>query len=318
MGNCLVTKLKGVVDNPNLPKFGNLMLQVTEHPGEGICANYAFINIKACQIITHGGYVGTSPADLANQKTVLDIPANAYTIFFISNGTYTIEITEKYTIKHLSRTNENYQQLIVPNDAAKFKYLTELVSFSFAGTGTPEIAALGGSITGKLSDFGNLTKLVDFNINTANRLIGTPSDLIGMAGTLENLNFGSCVGITGNVSEFGPFIHLINMDLYDANVSGSFESLVQGQCAAGRTSCESLYSPGFLRKRSFGNVSGDDSYRQYLSWESASKMCIYAGSVPEIPNATKVYVMGYTDGEIATKTASGGIWEGKEVVKVDA
>ena len=50
-----------------------------------------------------------------------------------------------------------------------------------------------------------------------------------------------------------------------------------------------------------------------LHWNGSKCYILYA-------NLTKIYCYGYTDGEIATNCASGGIWEGisvSNVTKVD-
>jgi hypothetical protein len=318
MGNCLVTKLKGVVDNPNLPKICSLIIPVTASSKPDAGGAYYVKNAKACQIIANGGYVGTSSADLSNHKTSLNIEAGRTTTFWVSNGSYSIEITEKYSLIEINANSEG-ACCMGPVDTAEFKYCTDLSTFGIARASVPETMALGGPVTGKLSDLSLLTKMVNLSLNAAISVKGTLSDIVGMAGTLKSINLGSSKNITGTLAEFGPFIHLEYMDIYNANIFGTFESFVQAQCEAGRTSYEGLFSPGFMRHgRSFGGQE-DNDYWQYLSWESASKMYIYVGaSGTGISATTKVYVKGYTDGEIATKTASGGIWEGKEVVKVDA
>ena len=48
-----------------------------------------------------------------------------------------------------------------------------------------------------------------------------------------------------------------------------------------------------------------------INWESATKVWVKPSFYDGI------FCVGYTDGEIATNTAAGGIWEGRTVLRCD-
>jgi hypothetical protein len=109
MGNCLVTKLKGVVDNPNLPKLGEMTLTATYYSGTidwGNCC-LELTNTQDCVISISGdGYfVLDNFEDLDNPSarlTTYTLPANTRKGMFFSNGNYKVKISNKYTLTHFS------------------------------------------------------------------------------------------------------------------------------------------------------------------------------------------------------------------------
>lgn len=95
------------------------------------------------------------------------------------------------------------------------------------------------------------------------------------------------------------------------NVDVDLVTLVKTWIQNGRSTSGSL--SGYFESGCKFNGTPLSSYHTYvnrtLTWESASKIWLPAGN--------KILCVGYSDADIATKTASGGVWEGKTVVKCD-
>lgn len=146
MGNCLVTKLKGVVDNDNLPKFNALKI----HFDAGNSGQYGSLRIEAPVIDadTNNGYIADSSADLQNQDTHIST-ADALSLY-ASNVEMDIEITPKYDITKL-QTIDNRASF----DTNDVKYLTKLTNLFIKNY----------SCTGNFEDLVKLTNLEQLNVS---------------------------------------------------------------------------------------------------------------------------------------------------------
>lgn len=93
-------------------------------------------------------------------------------------------------------------------------------------------------------------------------------------------------------------------------IVGKIEDLIKGMVVYGRAQ----ESTGLTFKSgtsiSYGNHNFAEAFTGVLKWENANKS--YYESISD----NLLYCMGYTSTEIATKTASGGVWYGKTVISV--
>lgn len=103
MGNCLVTKLKGEVNNDNLPKLGVLKLHVNliDSPSAVNCrltlTTNAAINVKVVPG-SGNGYFGTNYSTIESEhKTELDNISGTVNLYF-AEVECDIEITNKYSL----------------------------------------------------------------------------------------------------------------------------------------------------------------------------------------------------------------------------
>ena len=100
---CLVTKLKGVVDNPNLPKLGYIKIHINNQNNSGICAFWCEStgNIEANIVGDTNAYFykGTYSERTDQTTTISGISSTAG--YRLSEGEYDIEIYSKYALTTL-------------------------------------------------------------------------------------------------------------------------------------------------------------------------------------------------------------------------
>ena len=226
MGNCLVTKLRDVIDNPALPKLGTIRftLEVGRTPTRNNVF-HATENNKSLLTIISGPVGGTikavrepSSSDVDKGTSFyLDISLDSYT--FSVPGTYVIEITNKYFIKTFRVT-----ELITCN-TEEFKSLSAL-----QGT----LTLSGPGVTGKLKDLikNTITEYVFTRLNVS----GSLTDFAG-----RNISTIICTSLelmTGDISVFSGNQSLTVLALNGSfNVAGSISqinnipNLTNFQCA---------------------------------------------------------------------------------------
>lgn len=98
MDNCLVTKLKGVVDNDNLLKLGEMVVKfdVAETVSDDFLA-ITVSNTKPCVATVKNGTFMNSDYS-ASEGTEKSIPADTAVVLRVSNTGADVHITEKYTL----------------------------------------------------------------------------------------------------------------------------------------------------------------------------------------------------------------------------
>lgn len=229
MENCLVTKLKGVVNNDNLEKLGVIKLQMTPYTSNSkyylafyLGANQHEITVKDSTIVSaissgltekiddhHARYLGTATKRngiievSSNSDTFVEID-NKYNLEYFSFGnsrvTHIVGGLDKVSAGVKSIMISNYQDEINTNELLRF---TSIEEFS--------IGSIFYSIVGDLSSIASLTALTTFIANNAkNKISGDISTL----GSLVNLQD---FFVSGNKS-----------------ITGSLEGFVAAQRAAGR------------------------------------------------------------------------------------
>lgn len=187
MNDCLVTKLKGTVDNPNLPKLGILAVDVfsianfTEQNSTiTIYAGDKDIHVK---VVSGGGYMGNSWATLSSdQLTEVIVPANGHKGIPVSDFNGRIEIDNKYYIEQLIlgvNTSEVKSRFSI-GDLANINYPNELTTLYV------NISGAEGDIQ-NLKDYPN----IDFWA-VGNKLV--TGDVTGLENTNINLIGTKCYG----------------------------------------------------------------------------------------------------------------------------
>lgn len=219
VNNCLVTKLKGNVDNANLLKMGEIRFGVK---------GTAFLSIKAVSgksvvatIIEGTGTFNathTNTVTLTNSTTVASITASTPCI---------ISINDKYSIEDLLINNGQFDY----NDASTLEYCTNLKSVS--------------DFSFNITDFVNLKNKANissiyfaakepFNIDTVTgydslEILETSTAVDGNINTI-NLNFPSIKSlrlggkITGDASIFATSVETPILKSTDTNVANTHVS----------------------------------------------------------------------------------------------
>lgn len=323
MENCLVKKLKSVVNNSDLTTLGALKLNVSKKTISNI--NQQKLNIRAVEdiiVTAYGsGYFGTdNVSNIESQHyTTLSIPANTTTVLFFKNEDYTVEIKSKYGLFTFSNAEVSNSIVSINIDDLSYSYslhyiaiegtssvgnikelssLTELLTLNTANT----------QIKGELQDISTLTTLTSLYISNCSNIKGSLSALQNMT-SLQTLSFNH-TNIIGTTQDLGKLTSLSVCYVNRDTMSGTIEEFVATQINGGRLSVSSPVFIGNLTKfATFGGQYYNDA-NCLVTWESNNKIVVYAGGT-SIAACTYVYAKGATAEEIAA-------WEqdGKTVVVV--
>ena len=212
MGNCLVTKLKGTVQNSNLLRVGEMRLCVNriDNPSsETQRINLNFTEDVKLEIIGDGYF--TNNTLVSNLGKSLIAKANVETLVYFSNGDFEIAILNKYALTKID-TSTNKKTAI--KDIADLKY----------SSGLKYLATNRVENVGYFSDIKSLTNLGYLNVSNAN-INGNLSDLKSFT-HLGYLIIGNTSNkITGNVSSLKDMTSLNTLAIQNSDVIGDLATL---------------------------------------------------------------------------------------------
>lgn len=239
--DCLVTKLKGIVNDDSLYGLGEIRISKSyadEFTQIGQSFRIAFIKDATIRIIGDG-YFTDSTGSSNNGKTI-ECTANTAVNFYVSNGNFEIALSDKYSIVYLGLSkadeatgsyNYNKTKNIVGNLDA-LKYCTNMKTF---------VAGIISNIQGDLKILGYLPSLRTLDISQTK--------------------------ISGNISVLKCPLESLNIDRC-ANIIGSVESFVAAQRGAGRTTGSCKLNVGSDSPITFDGSKLDNSNNS-LSWTSS-------------------------------------------------
>lgn len=227
MNECLVTKLKGVVDNNNLPYFGGLVLTVIPNPGNyDLDKDYSIKLYGATKI----KIIGTGSVYLFNEAVTVtdehDIVGNCY--MKCAPGDYKVVIISKYDI-----TSTGYFSGAATPYGRGIYY--DLADLAYSKTGN--ISANGAMLRGELINKNPLlTRIyIESNITSPEK-----QDYKVNVESLEGCNMTEVAVRNsysyGDINTVKNCVGLTSLDLPYTNVSGDIKTFCLGQVAAGRTS----------------------------------------------------------------------------------
>lgn len=218
--NCLVTKLKAVVNNSNLKKLGVLDIYGTGN---------ADIALRCSSPITVKCISGSMYLDQARTQPitekVIPVSASSSTVYIV-NGTH-IEVSSKYNITFVYAT------------PATDKMSTEYFKYS---TGITRLTV--PQIKGKLSDLSGLTscttlELVGTSVPYNVELEGAASDIAGLTALIK-INLVRAQHIYGSFESLGKCIALTDIKIAETRIGGTVEAFVARQRGAGRTTASNI------------------------------------------------------------------------------
>ena len=295
--NCLVTKLKGTVDNKNLPKLGEFIIHTTQRTitnpslqqGLGIgCKAGEQVAVR----ILGNGYLADTVEGLEGSTLKEYIVTSPGKKLFFTNGNYDIYIGNKYNCPIISTndTENNYKPIFQLNlDELAYSPLTILSAY-FTDT------------YGSIDSFKNITTLERIELTLADHeASGNIESLLGSKDVLQKMVFGVMPNIIVRASDIGKFTALTDFNVYGATCSGSVEEIVAGQIDNGRTPGDNVMRcPGLLRAFTFGgNLYNDYEGLTDISFESKTKILLLyhpGGSL-----TPTVFISGYTVEETQIK-----------------
>lgn len=248
MKKCLVTKLNGVSNNPDLIKLDELVITLNATKvGAWFCVTAAdketaSISVKFNKTVSYGS--GNSPEEAVNRTDITEVTINPGIIpFFFAKetGTIKVSISSKSNIASLltSSTTASGMEIV---DVKGFSYLSNLKTIENKD-GNLNIGTLSGfkSLSKVLLSKGEglLKSFTNCPLKTLHLLssgiVGTLSDLVNIP-TLTDLNFQYSNSITGNISDLSRLTSLKSLSVVGTNLTGTIESLANGMKNAGRNS----------------------------------------------------------------------------------
>lgn len=283
MSTCLVTKLNAAI-TADLPIFNTIILKlnipegathrITIEPVQGETINLSVVG---------EGYISLFGTSL-QQKI---IPVTKESAIVCSEGTYNLNIENKYAIKNININLDDSSSERVITDMSEFAYSLNVNQLLLRGQ-------LSNADTKYLSKLVNLTRLY-FNM----LLTGDISNLKNCT-ALENF-----VAINSSIT--GDIVHLGNcplktLSIYNTKVNGSWESFIQKQRENGRLSWEDFKIQGVseMKVTLGGSVPGGVASNSYLYW-TENTITLYGDSIANINDPSKachIYAQGATQQQI--------------------
>ena len=217
--DCLVTKLKGAVDDSSLMHIGEFRIgisQVESPSSKTQSFNFIFTKDARLEIIGDGYF--TDKALTANKGKTLDIVANTPTDVYVSTGNLEIAILDKYSLDRVIFGNN--AEVVTSNQMNNRSMNINDLKYS---TRLKNINVSSNKVTGDLSSIKNLTKLVDLSIANS-QVFGDLSNIKNL--TKLSLLYINNTKISGNISAISNLVNLTIINMIDATqLSGDLSSL---------------------------------------------------------------------------------------------
>ena len=234
MGNCLVTKLNGVVNNGALEKLGVLKITVTQQTLPNVTRDkdtrLIKFNISDRDNITikcnGNGYVVENFDHIDEPayqlKTItLDAGTTGKNLWF-ANDNYTIEINNKYAISSMF-TPGNYSYRVLFHYDDSLKSCVDLQSFTLNGDNPDFISSIFPvTIENVCLKYGQFNTSISYFTKYT---------------SLKTLDLGY-TNISGVIDDISELIQLTTFNLFGlkCTITGSLESLIEKMIGNGRSS----------------------------------------------------------------------------------
>lgn len=296
MGNCLKIQLKAVVNNPDLPIYNAIVVDVKEVANPTADTQWVIVQGEGVSIEVPLEYPMTDSQHFAN-GTYKAIIRNKYAI----SGNLALGASSALDINQL---NGCAGITSIEGTAAKrgnIKSLSLLTNLTKATLkDSPEL-------TGDISVFANMPNLTNVDISKT----GVQGDIACFSTLtgITNLKLSLSPGITGNIESLGNLTQLTTIPVvHGTNIHGSFDEFVSRQVTAGRNTYAAGIGgsvAGLLNNCTFGGkkrTSGNEW--TWPSWDGANKVVVYVGA-NNYQNCLTIYEKGATAEEIAAWNAAG-------------
>lgn len=225
MNECLVTTLKSVVNDDNLHKLGDIIAEKRsdiENTSDYCYMKFASPDDLSVEIINDGQFCefdSGTPNPSAGKTVVL--PAEITQQIWVTMGTR-FRIMPRYNMTEWScnRTNINFDD---------FSYMSNLKNI---------YATFVNEVTGSLATIANLPVLESFIMSGDTGKRVQIYDTIEVFAKQKTLRMFGCMRtyVQGDLTiAFGSNTNIERLEIADTNITGSIESFVTAQIAAGRS-----------------------------------------------------------------------------------
>ena len=274
---CLVTKLKGTVNNNTLTKVGELRIKFSKVQTASASTQYLNISVKSNQTISivGEGYFTDSALSQNKGKTISISGAN--NTVYVSNTGCEVSVPDKYNITDLSFGN---------NDARIFNKELDLNDLSYSPLNSLYLPY--SNLTGSLDGLRNITSILSLNIIGANDT-GDLDSLKGLT-SLTSLSLAN-TNVTGDLDSLKGLTSLTSLSLANTNVTGDISSLQR------LTSLATL-NLGCVNTMIIGNI---DIFKSFAKLSSLSlKYSKLSGDIATLPSNCRFLSMQNDKGSSVT------------------
>lgn len=331
--NCLWTRLRAVVNDPDLEVLeiddGTLNINVTQSSEALVPATQQRFRIAVTEPVTlstTGNYMALvdGSGNVGSYTNTLTIPASQNTTIQVMNVTCVINVDKA----------EALRLFYLPTNASQHSIISVRLGSLSAATALSELRLSFSASSGDIASLADCTGLEYLALDACSGITG---DVASLASLNPDHAYINQTGVTGDISAFSGWTNIEVLLFYNtalggnivsmgsltslmytgfdgiatSKCSGSVEEFVAAQIAAGRTTCslgstnaETLRIITLLHNFTFGGskiLSGTTLYYTAVTWESASKIAVFAGTGSNVADLTHVYAKGYTQQEASQK-----------------
>jgi hypothetical protein len=218
--DCLITKLKGTVNDDTLMKIGEIRIVKTKATGwDTATQNFAIKFNKDVELEIVGDGYFTDKTGSSNLGKTKKITANTETGVYVSNSDFEISIPDKYA---LTKLKLHYQSADGWSKYPETKYVKGGLSAFIYSTNLEELGLNTILNLGDISPIKNLTKLTKIDFEG--------SSVTGDISALQNLTALTDISlsgtqVSGDISALSGLTALTNISLYSTQVTGNLDSL---------------------------------------------------------------------------------------------
>ena len=219
MGNCLVTKLKSVVDNNNLEKLGTIKFIV--HQVENATSDNRWLGVNGSELVFNPvGITRPSSYSVSNNEGYLEVKPK-YNVTEIMFGSDRSSIAIQSTLECVVKYNSNLSQL-----RGIFSEKQDLIAFKDAlCKNSLKTLFLPGTLYGEIKNLAEYTALESITAYLNPQIKGNIIDIASMI-SLTYANFSGS-GLVGELNSLAQAM----WDAPNSRRSGSFNiDLVATKC----------------------------------------------------------------------------------------
>lgn len=274
--NCLVTKLKGVVDNNNLPKYGELLWRISSD--DVITIEFPIYIWKNCNVEVTGDLSIWDFKETTNYGQTYhyenSTPTHNLSIK-IKGSSGDISFTDKYSMFDNPTNTVTVYDTVYDNDIKSLKYWlksTKLFLSVFGGKSASQNRYV--KRTGTLNDIVEIgVPFTSLDIGYSKNISGNIATIAALKNTLTKFSaYGT--PLSGSIEDLGECTLLVTLNFNnDINIGGTVEGFVARQRAAGRTTAEFTQFDMSYSKVTFNGHTLTGSTNNTLLWTANTITC---------------------------------------------
>lgn len=255
--DCLVTKLKGSVNDLTIPKLGSFIFKGYSGETESTGRNYVHLVYEGEGTVSmeKGNILELTTGEKSGNKLI-----GPDLTFYIAQGDFVFNV-EKYNLRlfHIYYNDMSEGSSLNTKD---FQYCSKIKRLEVHG------------IKGDLSDLARITTLEYFDSESykdTDYLIGDIKTFVSNK-NITSINMGGNTMIEGDIASLGSLTKLRTFKLAGTKISGNIEDFVRAQRTAGRTEAtmDNLPYLGACRGLRFNGNAITNQETNTLSWTSTT------------------------------------------------